>query len=51
MAAPQSPDQTAKPEPGVPLSPAKQRLDERLDQELKETFPASDPIPWTHHID
>jgi hypothetical protein len=22
--------------------------DERLDEELDETFPASDPIPWTH---
>jgi hypothetical protein len=22
--------------------------DARLDEELEETFPASDPIPWTH---
>lgn len=22
--------------------------DERLDEELDETFPASDPIPWSH---
>ena len=23
-------------------------LDERLDEELDQTFPASDPLPWHH---
>lgn len=27
-----------------------QRLDHELDEELEGTFPASDPIPWSHEI-
>jgi hypothetical protein len=25
-------------------------VDERLDEELDQTFPASDPLPWCHDI-
>jgi len=25
-------------------------VDERLDEELDQTFPASDPLPWHHDI-
>ena len=39
------PVRTAK---GLP-DPAK--LDELLDEELDETFPASDPLPWSHRVD
>jgi hypothetical protein len=28
-----------------------EKLDEMLDQELEETFPASDPLPWSHRVD
>ena len=27
-----------------------QHLDEELDKELDGTFPASDPIPWSHEV-
>jgi hypothetical protein len=27
---------------------AAEKADERLDEELEETFPASDPIPYRH---
>jgi hypothetical protein len=41
--------------PGTPaLSPETETLekeDERLDEELDETFPASDPIPYNHGDD
>ena len=26
-------------------------LDQRLDEELDQSFPASDPLPWHHDID
>jgi hypothetical protein len=26
-------------------------LDERLDEELEQSFPASDPLPWHHDLD
>jgi hypothetical protein len=26
------------------------RLDQKLDRELEDTFPASDPLPWTHEV-
>jgi hypothetical protein len=32
-----------------PRAPAPKTLDERLDEALKETFPASDPIAVTPH--
>jgi hypothetical protein len=34
-----------------PGSESPEQLDERLDEELQETFPASDPLPWTHKSD
>jgi hypothetical protein len=37
---PKSAPDTPPAEPGDP--------DARLDEELEETFPASDPIPWIH---
>jgi predicted NUDIX family NTP pyrophosphohydrolase len=30
---------------------ADEELDAELDAELDETFPASDPLPWTHKVD
>jgi hypothetical protein len=27
-----------------------QHLDQELDEELDDTFPASDPIPWSHEV-
>ncbi len=30
---------------------AKRAKDEKLDQALADTFPASDPIPWTSDVD
>lgn len=30
---------------------AARRLDEEIDRELDQTFPASDPLPWTHRVD
>jgi hypothetical protein len=27
-----------------------QHLDQELDAELDDTFPASDPIPWSHEV-
>ncbi|HTV50384.1 MAG TPA: hypothetical protein VME21_04300 [Steroidobacteraceae bacterium] len=37
--------------PGDASSKSAQQLDERLDEELEDTFPASDPLPWTHKSD
>jgi hypothetical protein len=31
-------------------SPAETHLDQELDQELEDTFPASDPLPWSHEV-
>ena len=28
----------------------KEELDQELDQELNDTFPASDPLPWSHEV-
>ena len=28
-----------------------EKLDQLLDEELDETFPASDPVPWSHRVD
>jgi hypothetical protein len=39
---------------GPPAEPAQtpeeRRLDKELDQELDDTFPASDPVPWSHEV-
>jgi hypothetical protein len=42
--APQDP--AAQPE----LTPNDKRLDQELDRELDDTFPASDPLPWSHEV-
>jgi hypothetical protein len=31
--------------------PDPRKLDQLLDEELDETFPASDPLPWSHRVD
>ena len=47
---------TAEPTPKQqPDSPeceqtAGQELDRELDRELDDTFPASDPLPWSHEV-
>jgi len=33
---------------GVPVTDPSDSEDARLDAELVDTFPASDPIPWRH---
>jgi hypothetical protein len=42
------------PPPGKPEKEADQardrKLDQELDQELDDTFPASDPLPWSHEV-
>jgi hypothetical protein len=51
--------QPPTPPPGGQKEPAQPRpenrdeqaLDRELDQELDETFPASDPLPWSHQVD
>jgi hypothetical protein len=34
-----------------PISPSDQVQSDNLDQELSETFPASDPLPYSHRVD
>lgn len=34
-----------------PMSPSDQAQSDNLDQELSETFPASDPLPYSHRVD
>jgi hypothetical protein len=43
-------DPATRPEQPQPSSGAEEakKEDERLDEELDETFPASDPIPYRH---
>lgn len=31
-------------------TPKEKQLDQELDQELDDTFPASDPLPWSHEV-
>jgi hypothetical protein len=33
-----------------PEAQADPALDRELDQELDDTFPASDPLPWSHEV-
>jgi hypothetical protein len=44
------PGPATRPEQPQPSSDAEEakKEDERLDEELDETFPASDPIPYRH---
>ena len=44
--APAPPEPDAQPE----LTPNDKHLDQELDQELDDTFPASDPLPWSHEV-
>jgi hypothetical protein len=39
---------TRRPDPPADAADAAEKADERLDEELEETFPASDPIPVRH---
>jgi hypothetical protein len=49
--APKLPASTPTPAPSEPaLSPAEQQLDHEVDRELDDTFPASDPLPWSHEV-
>ncbi|MGH8231657.1 MAG: hypothetical protein ACRESY_07535 [Steroidobacteraceae bacterium] len=34
----------------TPASTADKKLDRELDRELDDTFPASDPLPWSHEV-
>jgi hypothetical protein len=38
----------ATPSPTEPRGPAARERDRELDQDLKDTFPASDPVPPKH---
>jgi hypothetical protein len=42
----------AVPPPGEAEADRKrhQHLDQELDEELDDTFPASDPLPWSHEV-
>jgi hypothetical protein len=46
---------TQSPPPEADIEPAKspedKHLDQELDEELDDTFPASDPLPWSHQVD
>jgi hypothetical protein len=55
---PKNPEGTKKPSSPAPPDRASKRgpdsappSDEELDAELEQTFPASDPLPWTHRVD
>ena len=47
---------TLRSRPGIPTrtrsseQPPDPELDRELDRELDDTFPASDPIPWSHEV-
>ena len=38
------------PAPRAGAEPPDPVLDRELDRELDDTFPASDPIPWSHEV-
>ncbi|MGH8263289.1 MAG: hypothetical protein ACRETU_01090 [Steroidobacterales bacterium] len=40
--------QTTPPAHPAPQAEVTVELDERIDAELDQTFPASDPLPWHH---
>jgi hypothetical protein len=45
----------SQPRRNEPHTPAEQqkldeKLDQELDRELDDTFPASDPLPWSHEV-
>jgi hypothetical protein len=42
----------ARPDPPAqdPRSEQSAELDRELDRELDDTFPASDPLPWSHEV-
>jgi hypothetical protein len=40
------PQPAAEPAP----TPEHEHLDQELDEELDDTFPASDPLPWSHEV-
>jgi hypothetical protein len=39
-----------KESPPKPEEQSEQALDRELDRELDGTFPASDPLPWSHQV-
>lgn len=46
-----APAPAAAPVPDEPAkSPAEKQLDQEVDRELDDTFPASDPLPWSHEV-
>lgn len=54
---PAKPVPTEVPSPSPPqksgdtqLERADRKLDRELDEELDATFPASDPLPWSHEV-
>jgi hypothetical protein len=47
-----SPSPSPTPPDRVPnRKPDSADMDKQLDAELEQTFPASDPLPWTHRVD
>jgi hypothetical protein len=44
------PAKNSEPQPDRLNQEADQDLDRELDQELDATFPASDPLPWSHEV-
>ena len=44
------PAKAGEPQPDSPRREADKDLDRELDEELDATFPASDPLPWSHEV-
>jgi hypothetical protein len=47
---PPTPPPGGKTEPDKKTQQDHDQLDQELDQELDDTFPASDPLPWSHEV-
>jgi hypothetical protein len=44
------PAKAGEPQPDGPRPEPDRDLDRELDEELDATFPASDPLPWSHEV-
>ena len=44
------PESKPQPAPAPNQGAPKPELDEEIDRELDDTFPASDPLPWSHEV-
>ena len=45
-----SPNGAAATDGNQPSESPARKLDQELDRELDDTFPASDPLPWSHEV-